>query len=175
MTEEKERERRLAIVTAGRWCFLHFGYGKTSLDDIARRANISRPLIYKSFENKEQIFRGVIEEGFDSRFPAAEKAMAQPGSRLQRLIRGCEIMMIEPWAEMLSAPMAMEYYEACERICPELEEKQQRRMAKGVAVAIGSKELAELFLLAVFGMIEDRPSVSVLRRRIELLAERFTA
>jgi AcrR family transcriptional regulator len=175
MTEAKEHERRQAIVLAARWCFLHFGYGKTSLDDIAKRASISRPLIYRSFENKEEIYRGVIEEGFESRFPVADKVLAGPGSKLEKLTRVSEIMMIEPWAEMVGAPMAAEFYETCERLCPEVAAKQQRRTVKLLQEALGGKELAELFLLAVYGMVDDLPSVTILRRRLHLLIERFLA
>ena len=175
MTEERERERRRAIVTAARWCFLHFGYGKTSLDDIAKRANISRPLIYKTFENKEEIYRAVIEDGFESRFPVAEKVLAGAGGKLEKLTRLSEIMMLEPWTEMVGAPMAAEFYETCEKVCPELGSKQQRRMVKLLQEVLGSKELAEVFMLAVYGMLEDLPSAALLRRRLVLLAERFLA
>ncbi len=51
-------------MAAARWCFLHFGYEKTSLEDIAKRAAISRPLLYLTFKNKEQIFGAVFEEVF---------------------------------------------------------------------------------------------------------------
>jgi TetR/AcrR family transcriptional regulator, transcriptional repressor of aconitase len=175
MTRERERERRQAIVTAARWCFLNFGFGKTSLDDIAKRADISRPLVYRSFPNKDEIYRAVIEDGFDARFPAAEAALAGSGGKLSKLLRVADLMMIEPWAEMVGAPMAAEFYATCERVCPEVEAKQQRRMVKLFADLLGGKELAEIFLLAVYGMIEDLPTTVVLRRRLQLLAERFLA
>lgn len=42
--------------------------------------------------------------------------------------------MLEPWAEMVGADAA-ELYATCEWGCPEMELKQQRRLAKVVAVS----------------------------------------
>jgi hypothetical protein len=41
ITEEEAEARRVSILPAARWCFLNFGFAKTSLDDIAKRANIT--------------------------------------------------------------------------------------------------------------------------------------
>lgn len=175
MTRERERERHKEIVSAARWCFSSFGFAKTSLDDIAKRANISRPLVYRSFANKDDIYRAVIEDGFDARFPVAEQVLAGAGGKLEKLTRIAEIMMLEPWAELAGAPMAAEFYATSARVCPEVVAKQQRRMLKLLADLVGGKDPAEVFLLAFYGMVEDLPTTTVLRRRIVLLAERFSA
>jgi AcrR family transcriptional regulator len=47
ITDEEAAARRLSILQAARWCFLNFGFAKTSLDDIAKRAGISRTLLYR--------------------------------------------------------------------------------------------------------------------------------
>lgn len=41
ITEEEAEARRVSILSAARWCFLNLGFAKTSLDDIAKRANIT--------------------------------------------------------------------------------------------------------------------------------------
>jgi AcrR family transcriptional regulator len=50
ITETAAAERRERILQAARWCFLNFGFSKTSFEDIAKRANISRTLLYKVFK-----------------------------------------------------------------------------------------------------------------------------
>jgi len=57
--------RRRLILDAARNCFLRFGYTKTSLEDIAKQAAISRPLIYLKFKSKEEIFAAVVEDIFE--------------------------------------------------------------------------------------------------------------
>ena len=60
LTEDDLEARKVEIILAARWCFLNFGFAKTSIDDIAKRANLSRTLVYKSFKNKEEIFKAVF-------------------------------------------------------------------------------------------------------------------
>ena len=65
-------ERKKTIVEAARACFLQFGFAKTALDDIARKARVSRPLIYRTFKNKDEIFAAVFDALFDRQYPAVE-------------------------------------------------------------------------------------------------------
>ena len=78
---EHDATRRRVLLDAARACFLQFGYTKTSLDDIAKRANISRPLIYRKFKNKEALFGAVYDDTFDARYPQAEQVLAGRGPR----------------------------------------------------------------------------------------------
>ena len=165
--------RRASIVQAARWCFLHFGYGKTSLEDIAKRANITRTLLYRTFENKEAIYLGVFEDWFETRYPAATQAAIGPGSKAECLSNVCEVMLLEPWAEIEGAPMAHEFHDVCARIEPEMEARYQEVMLQNVETILESKELAEVFLLALDGLQADMPMAAVLRRRVALLIDRF--
>ncbi len=160
-------------MVAAEWCFLHFGFAKTTFDDIAKRASISRPLIYRKFASKEEIFAGVFDQGFEERFPKAEAAMASKGTKRERLFRVMEVLLLEPWADVVNAPMASEFYETCVRLFPQVEEKHEKRKIKLLQRILGSKEATELFMLAVDGLEGDMPTTPILRRRMQLLIERF--
>ena len=170
---DRDAARRTTILAAARECFLKYGYVKTSLDDIAKAAAISRPLIYRKFENKEAILAALFENMFEDRYPAAEQALAARGTRRDRLLRVFEIMLLEPWQETMSTPMASEFFEVCSRLLPQFENKYQRCLLKCSQAVIGSKEVAEIFMLAVDGQESDVPTAAVLRRRIGTLIERF--
>jgi len=172
-SSEHEVKRRRLLIEAARSCFLQFGYAKTSLDDIAKRANISRPLIYRSFKNKEDIFAAVFEFTFEERWPAAERASKGRGSKRERLFRIYELLLIEPWEEISGGPMVQEYYEMCERLIPEAESKHARLQLKFTQAVLGDREIAELFMLAADGLTIDLPKTTTLRRRLELLVARF--
>ena len=60
MTEEEKRERREMILEAARNRFQRFGYSKTTMDEIAGDAEISKGTIYLYFENKEDIFNELL-------------------------------------------------------------------------------------------------------------------
>ncbi|MGH8079512.1 MAG: TetR/AcrR family transcriptional regulator, partial [Lysobacter sp.] len=56
LTDNEASVRRAAVLTAARWCFLNFGFLKTSLEDIAKRAHLSRTLLYRMFKDKDDIY-----------------------------------------------------------------------------------------------------------------------
>ena len=170
---EHDATRRRVLLDAARACFLQFGYTKTSLDDIAKRANISRPLIYRKFKNKEALFGAVYDDTFDARYPQAEQVLAGRGPRRDKLLRLYEIIVIETWTMMMNTPMASEFYEACMRVLPEIHAKHERRLLDLTRELLGAKDVAEVFMLAVEGQMTDLPSASVLRKRLQVLVERF--
>jgi len=87
---DRDAARRRAILDAARDCILKFGYAKSSLEDIAKQAAVSRPLIYRKFKSKEEIFGALLEDLFETQYRAAEHALAKPGSgREKGANRGC--------------------------------------------------------------------------------------
>jgi TetR/AcrR family transcriptional regulator, transcriptional repressor of aconitase len=173
MTDEEAAARRARILTAARWCFLNFGFAKTAFEDIARRAGLSRTLLYRIFKDKEDIYRAVFVDWLVSRHPAAKEAANGPGSAYERLLSVCRLMALEPWAEMVGAPMGSEFLEACERIDPESEALYRKVALECVAAILGDEASAEVFLLALDGLLADQPSMEVLEQRTQLLAARF--
>ena len=55
-------ERQLQVMEASLKLFLHYGYQKVSLVDIARDLGVSRPTVYQAFPNKEEIFKALVEQ-----------------------------------------------------------------------------------------------------------------
>jgi AcrR family transcriptional regulator len=50
-------DRRMAILQASIGVFLRYGYRKTSMDDLARAAGISRQGLYLHFASKDELFK----------------------------------------------------------------------------------------------------------------------
>jgi len=173
MTDDEAAVRRARILTAARWCFLNFGFAKTAFEDIAKRANLSRTLLYRIFKNKEEIYQAVFVDWLVSRHPAAKQAAKGSGTRYERLLRVCRLLALEPWAEMLGTPMGREFLEVCERIDPENEALYRKVAHECVAAILGDKASAEVFLLALDGLFADQPSMELLEQRTRLLAARF--
>lgn len=171
--EDAAAVRRSKILLAARWCFLNFGFAKTSIEDIARRANLSRTLLYRVFKDKEDVFTAVFVDWLVSLHPAAKRAATAPGSAYERLLDVCRLLVIEPWAEMVGAPMGREFFEACERIDPECEALHRKVALECVTAILADEESAEVFLLALDGLLADEPTTEVLEHRTRLLAARF--
>ena len=59
--DKKEQIKKAAIK-----CFAHYGYGKTTIDDIAGAVGIKKNSLYYYYESKEQLFYETMEdEGAD--------------------------------------------------------------------------------------------------------------
>ena len=171
---ERDAARRRDILDAARDCILKFGYAKSSLEDIAKQAAISRPLIYRKFKSKEEIFGAVLEDIFETQYRAAEQALAKPGSKREKLMSLYEALLLDPWKELIvDAPMGAEFYGACSRVTPDINERHRKIQLKYTQTVLGTKEVSEVFMLAVDGLHEDLPATKVLRARPEVLIDRF--
>jgi AcrR family transcriptional regulator len=53
--------RQAAILAAAVKVFFLFGYRKTSMEDVAAAAEVSRQTLYLQFRNKERLFRAALE------------------------------------------------------------------------------------------------------------------
>src|ERR1700691_3098066 len=78
-----------AIVLAGLQLFTQYGYRKTSVDDIARAAQVAKRTVYLHFENKAAVFLAILEYLGDQvrqRCAAAESAGGTAVDRLTGLL-----------------------------------------------------------------------------------------
>ncbi len=66
----RKEARPEEITAAALELFSERGYAATRLDDVAARAGVSKGTLYLYFENKEELFKAVLREGFIS--PLAE-------------------------------------------------------------------------------------------------------
>ncbi len=78
-------ERREQILDASILVFARKGLAATKIADIAEASNISQGLIYRYFENKEDIFAVLMERALGSTVLLAQMALQQPGTPLAKL------------------------------------------------------------------------------------------
>jgi AcrR family transcriptional regulator len=58
-----EELRKSQILDAALQCFMVLGISKTSVQDVARQANVSRGTVYRYFEDRQRLVDGAIEFG----------------------------------------------------------------------------------------------------------------
>jgi AcrR family transcriptional regulator len=86
---ESASAKPIAIVLAGLQLFTQYGYRKTSVDDIARAAQVAKRTVYLHFENKAAVFLAILEYLGDQvrqRCAAAESAGGAAVDRLTGLL-----------------------------------------------------------------------------------------
>jgi AcrR family transcriptional regulator len=64
-TNSDQDPRRQAILKAAFDAFCSYGFRRTSMEDIARGANMSRAALYLHYRNKEDIFRSLAQFYYD--------------------------------------------------------------------------------------------------------------
>ena len=59
-------DRRAHILASALAVFTHKGYHNTSMDDVAARAEISKPIVYQHFAGKRELYLGLLDDSVDT-------------------------------------------------------------------------------------------------------------
>ena len=81
-----EAERRAQILRAARSLFVENGYLATRMEDVAKRAHLSKGAVYFYFESKRALFDALIEEEHATTLSFLEAAANDPRPAAQKLI-----------------------------------------------------------------------------------------
>jgi len=81
MTDDKSArlprdERRAQLLTAALEVFTVAGYHSAAMEEIADRANVSKPVLYQHFPSKLELYLAVLDMHIDSLVFAIQKAIA---------------------------------------------------------------------------------------------------
>jgi AcrR family transcriptional regulator len=185
-TGTRERILGAAFVLFGR-----YGFKRTSMENIASEAGLSRTALYLQFRNKEEIFRelagGLHEEGLSG----AEAALAGGGLLVDRLREAVEAKTLRMIEIIQASPHGSELMDEKNRLCGDLaidsERRFQRMFARAFKRADDAREIdlgaarltaadaADLFLRAVAGLKAADVPVDVYRRRLASLVRVFVS
>lgn len=69
------RERREQLVAVGRRLFAEKGYDAASVEEIAARAKVSKPLVYEHFGGKEGLYAAVVDREIATLLAALEESL----------------------------------------------------------------------------------------------------
>ena len=88
---ESGSQRREAILSAAIPVFGRFGFKKTSVDDIAAAAGISKQGLYLHFTSKEEVFLAALQKYLDDGLNLVEQALTKPNTSLfNRLVNAMD-------------------------------------------------------------------------------------
>lgn len=76
-TEHAVRDQ---IIAAAHECFARYGYGKTTVSDLAREIGFSKAYIYRFFESKQAIGEAICSERLDRLIAEARVVIDEGGS-----------------------------------------------------------------------------------------------
>ena len=190
--------KREAILTAAFTQFSRYGFRRTSMEDIAREAGISRSSIYSCFENKEEIFRGLADSLHEQTLGEAEACLkGTPGrsgvrAGLAERVEAALLARLGPFQEVVTqSPHGSEISDENNQLCGDLVRDSQKRfqgmLANGLKAASRAGEIdlraagltaaaaAELIHLGAAGIKRGSPDVSTLEERLHGFVRVFLA
>jgi AcrR family transcriptional regulator len=80
-----KRGRREQIIKAAREAFQSFGYKATTLDQIAKQANMGKGTFYLSFKTKEEVFTCIVDDELKQFSQFLEEAIHENGPTIELL------------------------------------------------------------------------------------------
>ncbi len=104
--------KQQAILGAAWSAFATYGFRKTSMDDIARGAGMSRPALYLHFKNKDAIFRALVTVYNAEACENLRAALAGQGTLETRLLAAFQAQVGPAVEAMLTSPHGLEVFEA---------------------------------------------------------------
>ena len=81
----KESLRRSAVMRAGLEIFTEKGFHLASMDDIAERAGVSKPILYQHFSSKHELYLGILDERVEAIVQQVRGAIESASTNKTRL------------------------------------------------------------------------------------------
>ncbi len=109
--DRQTTSRETEICEAAFDVFARYGVRKTSMQDIARAAGMSRPALYQYFPGKEAIARHLVGLFFEAAEAAVREALCQPGTPSEILARAFRAKAGARFEAILDSPHGQELIE----------------------------------------------------------------
>ena len=133
--------------------FKAFGYRRTSIESIARRAEVSRATVYSYWNSKEDLFRDLVTRLHEDHLSAMRAAADDPDlnceSRITRVLQARYLQFVELTS---NSPYAAELYDRHGTLCGDIAAQAQRQAEKIIATVLKRAVAAGEIDLAASGL-----------------------
>jgi len=151
-----DNEKRTRILHAAQGLFIRYGVKRTSIDDVARAADIAKGTLYLYYESKEMLFAEVAKNICADILAEARRASAMPAPLAERLvgILDAEIGVLHRLVEQ--SPHVRELTETKEATASATFATLDRDIQELITTAISEENIAlqgaaEMFIAAAVG------------------------
>lgn len=186
---EQSQAKKDAVFEAAAEVFARYGYRRTTMNDIAEAAGISRPALYLIFENKENLFCELSDFRLNQAIDVVIDALATSGELRRRFIQALlvfEKVYYEPVSnsphgeelmdtnQSLAADVMMKgFARLVTAFANELKEAEQNGEASFDNTPLTPKTFVELLISALGGIKKKAKNTADFRRQTEQVAQIF--
>lgn len=128
--------KRARILDGARKVFLAYGYGRTTMDDIARAVEMSRPALYLVFRNKTAIYRALAAEFLAQSLRDARAALGGQAPFAGRLADALERAIFRMMAMVENSPHGEEIVDMKNSLAADLIAEWRQALGRTIAEAI---------------------------------------
>jgi AcrR family transcriptional regulator len=132
--------RRRRLLDAALATFVRFGFRKTSMDEVARAAHLSRQGLYLHFSTKEELFRAVVEHALETALEAASARLRDATLPLEERLVGAFDEWVGRYVGMTGADVS-DLAEALERLVGSPVVQHEERFLEAVTRALRASRL----------------------------------
>ncbi|WP_437277156.1 TetR/AcrR family transcriptional regulator [Sorangium sp. So ce375] len=136
--------RRRKLMDAALTVFLRFGFRKTSMDEVARAAGVSRQGLYLHFATKEELFRASVGYFLDTALAAATAALSDAERSLEERLVAAFDAWVGRFVGALGADAA-DLSTATNELVGPLVAEHEGRFVEAVAEALRASGLAAAY------------------------------
>ncbi len=183
MKDKLDDPKQQAILASALEAFATYGFRKTSMDDIAKGAGMSRPAVYLHYKNKEAIVRSLTQAHYADKIDNVARALSDDGSVSERLSRAID-GQIKGLAEILTSPHGREMLDTSKSTAADILAEGEAEMtalyadwlqrednAGRVRLPNGPEETAKTITATLMGVKMTASSAEEFEQRTSQLAE----
>ncbi|NGN42158.1 TetR/AcrR family transcriptional regulator [Mesorhizobium sp. CGMCC 1.15528] len=141
-TETATDPKRARILDGALKMFLAYGFSRTTMDDIARAAEVSRPALYLLFKNKTDIYRALASVVFEESIAKARAELAGDAPLGERLFQVIDTALISVMAKIAESPHGAEILDMKGSLAGDVVEGWRAAMVGQFTAAIGEEARA---------------------------------
>ncbi|GEO86184.1 TetR family transcriptional regulator [Ciceribacter naphthalenivorans] len=112
MDDPKTEQKRAVILVQAFAAFTTYGYKRTTMDDIARAAGLSRPALYLLYRNKGDIFRACMQVLMGDMQASVAQCFAGDAGVLAKVEAALNAGIVLPYLRICDTPHGREIFDA---------------------------------------------------------------
>lgn len=136
--------RKRQLLEAALGVFARHGYRKTSMDDVAHAAGVSRQGLYLHFPTKEDLFRAAVEQALARSQAAVATVLGRPGGVLEERLVEAFDAWVGQFVEAVGSDVD-DLVSACKTLLGPTVEHETQSFVRRIAVALEEGGLADLY------------------------------
>ena len=137
-----ESAKRQRVMESAMAVVLRYGFQRTTMEDVAKEAGISRPALYLHFANKTEIYRALAESIMGKALDAARAALEGGGSIEARVFLAVKAGILDPTDVMMATAHGAELLDMKHSIAAEALRTWRQKKTAMLAAALESSGAA---------------------------------